>query len=257
MEDDANISTAPQKIIIKLTKDEVSKEVKDFSVKKQSITNVNKDIASIRNILDAKTRNDLIIILPSSSTGNIIGNATNKNEIIKKLRILIDPSNTSGKANHLSLRGTSLEVSMNVDAPISTTSQDIIVSISKSGGRTLTTTKTFRVKRDFTASEDILAVKKILDSKSGNDLIIILPSSSTGGTVSRNRDAITKKLRMLVDSSNTNGVANHPSLRGTTFAIIGTGGIISTTPKNIDVLIAKTGGTTLSTNKTFQVKKST
>ena len=108
MQDDANISTTSQKIIIRLTKDEVSKEIKDFSVKKQSIIEIDKDIALIKNILESKTGDDLIITLPSNSSGNIIGNATNKNEIIKKLRILIDPSNTSGKANHLSLRETSL-----------------------------------------------------------------------------------------------------------------------------------------------------
>ena len=256
MQKDTNISTTPQKIIIKLTKNEISKEIEDFSVKKQSVMDVNKDIASIKKVLDAKSDNDLIIILPSSSSGNIIQNANNKNAIIKKLRMLIDSSNTNGEGTHSSLKGTSIEVSMNVDAPISTTPQDIIVSISKTGGTTLITTNTFQV-RIFTANEDIAAIKEILESKTGQDLIIILPSSSTSGTISRNRDAIRKKLRILVDPSNTNGVANHPSLRGTTFAIIGTGGIISTTPKNIDVVIAKSGGKHVYTSKTFQVKKST
>ena len=257
MRDDANISTTAQKIIIKLTKDEVSKEIKDFLVKKQSVMDANKDIAAIKEILDAKSGNDLIIILPSSSTGNIIGNRINKIAIIKKIIMLIDSSNTSGKANHASLRGTSIEVSMDVDAPISTTFQNIIVKISKTGGTTLTTAKTFQVKRDFTPDEDIQAIKTILDSKTGQDLIIILPGSSTSGTVSRNRDAIRKKLRILVDPSNTNGVADHSSLRGTIFAIIGTGGPILTTPKNIDVVIGKTGGKHVYTSKTFQVKKST
>ena len=149
MQDDANISTTPQKIIIKLTKNEVSKEVKDFSIKKKNV--INEEIKSIKKILDAKSNNELIITLPSDSNGKIISKAANKNTIEKKLRILIDPSNTNGENNHSSLKGTTIEVSMNVDAPISTTPQDIVVSISKSGGRTLTTTKTFQVKRAFTS----------------------------------------------------------------------------------------------------------
>ena len=150
MGNDINVSTNPQKIIIKLTKNEISKEIKDFSVKKQSIIDVNKDIAAIKKILDAKSGNDLIITLPNASTGKIIGNRINKIAIIKKLRILIDPSNTNGKANHSSLKGTSLEVSKSVDAPISTTLQNIIVSISKTSGITLRTRSIFQVKRAFT-----------------------------------------------------------------------------------------------------------
>ena len=255
MKEDANISIAPQKIIIKLSKNEVLKEIKDFSVKKQSIIEVNKDIIAIKNILDAKTGEDLIIILPSSSTGNIIGNIINKNAILKKLRILIDSSNTNGEANHSSLRGTSIEISMNADAPISTTPQNIIVSISKTSGTTLSTTKTFQVKRISTDNEDVLAIKNILDSKTGNDLIITLPSDSKGSVVD-NQNAIEKKLRILIDPSNTSGDPNHPSLRGTTFFITDKGGYISTTPKNIDVYIEKKPGKTLlKTTKTFQIKK--
>ncbi len=254
MKDDANISTTSQKIIIKLTKNEVSKEIKDFSVKKESIIEVNKDIEVIKNILDAKTGEDLIIILPSSSTGNIIENRINKIAIIKKIIMLIDPSNTSGEANHSSLRGTSIGVSKSSDAPISTTPQNIIVSISKTNGTTLTTTKTFQV-RIFTANEDILAIKNILDSKIGNDLIITLPGDSKGSVVD-NRNAIEKKLRILIDPSNTNGDPNHASLRGTTFFITDKGGFISTTPQNIDVYVEKKPGTTLlKTTKIFQIKK--
>ena len=259
MEKDTNISTTPQKIIIKLSKNEVLKEIKDFSVKKESIIDVNKDITTIKNILDAKTGEDLIIILPSSSTGNIIENATNKNAILKKLRILIDPSNTNGEGNHESLRGTSIEISIIRDAPISTTPQDIIVSISKTSGTTLSTTKTFQV-RIFTASEDIEAIKKILDSKTGQDLIITLPSDSTGNINDKNnRNAIQKKLRKLIDSSNTSGDLNNPSLRGTEIlaAALNSRTPILTTPQNIIVSISKTGGTTLGTTKTFQVKKLT
>ena len=254
-------SLLPQKIIIKLTKNEVSKKIEGFSVKKQSIMDVNKNIVAIKNILDAKTGEDLIIILPSSSTGNIIGNIANKNAILKKLRILIDPSNTSGKANHSSLRGTSIEISMNADAPILTTAQNIIVSISKTGGTTLTTTKTFQVKRISTADEDVQLIKNILDAKSGQDLIITLPSDSTGDIIKNatNYDAIIKALRRLIDSSNTNGDANHPSLRGTTIIIYmdNKNVPISTTPRDIIVTINKRGAImTALTSKTFQVKKS-
>ena len=255
MKDDANISTTPQKIIIKLTKNEFSKEIKDFSVKKQSIMDVNKDIVAIKNILDAKTGEDLIIILPSSSTGNIIENATNKNAIIKKIRMLIDPLNKNGDSNHPSLRGTTISISMSVNAPISTTLQNIIVKISKTSGTTLSTTKTFQVKKESTADEDIQAIKNILDSKTGDDLIITLSSDSEGSIVD-NQNAIEKKLRILIDPSNTNGEANHSSLRGTSFFITNEGGAISTTPKNIIVYVEKKpGGISLKTTKTFQVKR--
>ncbi len=256
MQKDTNISTTPQKIIIKLTKNEVSKKIEDFSVKKQSIIDVNKDIVAIKNILDAKTGNDLIIILPSISTGNIIENATNKNAILKKLRILIDPSNINGEANHESLRGTSIEVSMSVDAPILTTLQNIIVSISKTGGTTLGTTKTFQVKRDFTPDEDIQAIKEILDAKTGQDLIITLPSDSTGRILD-NQNAIRKNLRILIDSSNTSRDPNHPSLRGTHigFNSLYLTNPISTTPKYINVEIGKRPGKTLFIENKFQVKK--
>ncbi len=256
MKNDSNISTTTQKIIIKLTKNEFSKEIEGFSVKKQSIIDVDKDIAAIKNILDSKIGNDLIIILPSSSTGNIIGNIVNRNAIIKKLRILIDPSNTNGEANHLSLRETSLEISMNADTPISTTPQNIVVSISKAGGTTLSTTKTFQV-RIFTANEDIAAIKKVLESKTGQDLIITLPSDSTGGVLNnQNQIEIIKKLRILIDPSNINGDPNHPSLRGTN-VVINTriNKSISRIPQYIDVFIGKTSGTTLAIDQTFQVKK--
>ncbi len=260
MQNDINISTAPQNIIIKLTKDEVSKEIKDFSVKKKNP--IDEDIESIKEILDAKSGNDLIITLPSDSSGNIIQNATNKNAIIKKLRTLIDPSNAGGIPNHPSLKGTSIEISMNVDAPISTTLQDIIVSISKTNGTILTTTKTFQVKRDFTnielADKDITSIKNILDAKSGNDLIITLPSASTGNIIQNatNKNAIIKKLRTLIDPSNAGGIPNHPSLKGTSIEIsMNVDAPISTTLQDIIVSISKTNGTILTTTKTFQVKR--
>ena len=257
MKNDTNISTTPQKIIIKLTKNEVSKEIKDFLVKKQSIVDVNKDIESIKKILDAKTGNDLIIILPSHSTGNIIGNAINKNAIEKELRILIDSSNTSGEANHESLKGTLIEISMSVDAPISTTLQDIIVSISKTNGTTLRTSKTFQV-RIFTPDEDIRAIKEILEAKTGQNLIIILPSDSSGTIIKpSNEIAIEKKLMMLIDSSNTNGNPNHPSLRGVRIDILALGNTtLTTTPKYINIIITKRPGRTLFIENKFQVKKS-
>ena len=258
MKDDSNISTTPQKIIIKLTKNEISKEIKDFSVKKQSIIDVNKDIVAIKNILESKTGNDLIITLPSNSTGSIIENGTNKNAIEKKLRILVDPSNTNGEVNHSSLKGTSIEISMNADAPISTTLQNIIVSISKTNGKTLRTNKTFQVKRNFTPDEDIQAIKEILDSKTGQDLIIILPSSSSGSIIEdSNVIVIQKKLRMLVDPSNTNGDPNHSSLRGVIIRIEMFGNItLTTTPKYIIIQIGKRPGKTLFIENKFQVKKS-
>ncbi len=252
MENDFNISTTSQKIIIKLSKNEASKEIKDFLVKKQSIIDVNKDIIAIKNILDAKTGEDLIIILPSSSNGNIIGKEANKNAILKKLRMLVDSSNTNGEANHESLKGTLIEISMNADASISTTPQNIIVSISKTDGTTLSTTKTFQV-RIFTADEDIAAIKEILESKTGNDLIITLPSDSTGAIFNHNNEII-KKLRQLIDPSNTNGEVNHWSLRGINFTI-SSNGSISTTPKYIDILVVKYPARSATILETFQVKK--
>ncbi len=257
MEDDTNISITPQRIIIKLSKNEVSKEIEGFSVKKQSIMDVNKDIAAIKKVLDAKTGNDLIIILPSSSTGNIIGNRINKIAIIKKIIMLIDPSNNSGEGNHPSLRGTSIQVSISSDAAISTTPQDIIVSISKTGGTTLTTSKTFQVKRDFTPDEDIMAIKTILDNKPPKDLFITLPSDSTGNIIGNitNKNAIERKIRMLIDPSNTNGDPNHPSLRETTITLSGVFGSSiqkkddAPLEKNVDreifITISKTGGKSL------------
>ncbi len=255
MEKDTNISIIPQRIIIKLTKNEVSKEIEGFSVKKQSIIDVNKDIEAIKKVLDAKSGNDLIINLPSSSTGNIIGNRINKIAIIKKIIMLIDPSNKSGEGTHASLRGTSIQVSMNVDAPISTTPQNIIVSISKTGGTTVTTAKTFQVKRDFTPDEDIQAIKEIFDAKTSDDRIIRLPSDSTGSIIDNliNKNAIKRKIRMLIDPSNTSGDPNHSSLRGTTITLIKVdldsaypkNDLISTFVKLIVIKISKTGGTSV------------
>ena len=254
-------------IILVLSKNNVDLEVQVFSAKQMLFSaTINNEIMAIKTILDGKTNEDLIITLPSNSTGKMIEKVTNKNAIIKKLRILIDPSNTNGVANHSSLKGTTIEVSMNVDAPISTTPQDIVVSISKDSGRTLTTRKTFRVKRAFSANDDIVAIKTILDSKSNiYDLIIILPSDSTGWIIGSriisgsrvNKIAIEKELRKLIDSSNTNGDPNHAGLRGTSIQISKSpdDAMISTTPQNIIVSISKSGGTTLNTAKTFQVKK--
>ena len=246
-------------IILVISKNNVNLEVQGFSAKQMLFsTTINNEIMAIKTILDSKSGNNLIITLPSDSTGKIIEKVTNKIAIEKKLRKLIDPSNTNGVANHSSLKGITIEVSMNVDVPISTTPQDIIVSISKTGGRTLTTRKTFRVKRAFTADEDIAAIKTILDAKRNNDLIIILPSSSTGRIIGSrvNKIAIEKELRKLIDSSNTNGNPNHASLRGTSIQVSKSpDAIISTTPQDIVVSISKSGGTTLSTRKTFRVKK--
>ncbi len=256
MKNDVNISTTLQKIIIKLSKNEISKEIKDFSVKKQSIIDVDKDIASIKKLLDAKSGNDLIITLPSNSTGNIIGNRINKIAIIKKIIMLIDPSNTNGEANHQSLRGTSIQVSITRDAAISTTSQNIIVSISKTGGTTLSTTKTFQVKRDFTPDEDIAAIKKILDNKQENDdddLLIRLPRNSSGSIVNNpiNKNTIEKRIRQLIDPLNINGDSNHISLRGTMITLTGVvtnsrvNDLISFNIKVIVIKISKTGGTSV------------
>ena len=67
-----------------------------------------KDVECITKILEKV--NNKIIVLPSGSTGNIIARARNKNTIIKKLRMLIDSSNTNGIANHQSLRGTYIAI---------------------------------------------------------------------------------------------------------------------------------------------------
>ena len=265
MKNDANISTTHQKIIIKITKDEFSKKIEDFSVKKQSVMDANKDIAAIKKVLDSKSGNDLIIILPSSSTRNIIGNRINKIAIIKKIIMLIDPSNTNGEGSHASLRGISIQVSMAVDAPISTTPQDIIVKISKTGGTTLSTNKIFQVKRDFTPDEDIQAIKEVLESKSSNDRTITLPNSSTGSIINNpvNKNAIETKIRMLIDPSNTSGNTNHPSLRGTKITLtkvnIDRSGakndLITIHFKIITITISKTGGTNLDI-RGFVVRKS-
>ena len=256
MKNDTNISTTPQKIIIKLTKNEVSKEIEDFLIKKKNV--IDEDIAAIKKILESKTGNDLIITLPSSSTGDI-NDSNNRNEILKKLRILIDSSNTSGNSNHPSLRGTFLTFyGLSLKNLISTTPQYIDLKISKTIGESFEIRRTFQVKRNFTADEDIAAIKKILESKTGNDLIITLPSSSTGDiNDTNNRNEILKKLRILIDSSNTSGNSNHPSLRGTflTFYGLRLKNLISTTPQYIDVKISKNFGKTLSINQTFQVKK--
>ena len=251
-------------IILVLSKNNVNLEVQGFSAKQMLFsTTINNEIMAIKRILDGKSNQDLIITLPSSSTGTIIGgtiigNINNKDAIEKKLRILIDPSNANGEANHSSLKGTTIEVSKNPDALISTTPQDIVVSISKTGGRTLSTRKTFRVKRNFTIDEDIIAIKNILDAKSDNDLIITLPSNSTGKIIGNttNKNEIIKKLRILIDPSNANGESNHSSLKGTTIEVsMSTDALISTTPQDIVVSISKNGGTTLSITNIFQVKK--
>ncbi len=254
MQDDSNISTNAQKIIIKLTKNEFSKKIEGFLVKKQSIMDVDKDIEAIKNILDAKSGNDLIITLPSDSTGNIIGNRINKIAIIKKIIMLIDPSNKSGEGNHQSLRGTSIQVSMNVDTPISTTPQDIIVSISKTSGETLTTNKIFQVKRDFTPDEDIMAIREILVTKNRNNdpNLLITLSSSFSGSITNNptiKKAIERKARIAIDPSNVNGNPNHESLRGTTITFtrmtfVGND-LISTSFRPFVITISKAGGKSL------------
>ena len=172
--------------------------------------------------------------------------------------MLIDPSNTNGVASHVSLRGTTIEVSMSTDAVISTNFQDIIVTISKNEGTPLKTTKIFKVKKESTASEDIIAIRNILNDKTGNDLIITLPANSTG-SINDNRVKVDKKLMMLIDPSNINGDHDHWSLRGTSLTSFANDSIavISTSPQPINVLITKTGGTNLVIRRIFRVKKST
>ena len=255
-------------ITLVLWKNSVNLEVQGFSAKQMLFsTTINNEIIAVKTILDGKSGEDLIITLPSNSTGNIIENANNKNAIIKKLRKLIDPSNTNGVANHSSLKGTTIEVSMNVDAPISTTSQDIVVSISKNDGRTLTTRKTFWVKRKQLTSEinaDIAAIKQILDTKENNNdsnLNIVLPISSSGSMINNLniKNVIERKVRELIDPSNTSGDSNHPSLRGTTITLTRvislSGDSITIHYKPILITISKTGGTSLEFAG-FAVKKS-
>ena len=265
MDVDAPISTTPQSVIVSISKsgEKTLNTRKIFQVKRE-LTNtelIHKDIESIKTILEAKIGDDLIINLPSDSSGNIVGKVANKNAITRELRKLIDPLNTNGNSNHASLRGTTISVSMDVDAPISTTAQNIIVSISKTGGTTLKITNTFQVKRKFTIeeiNEDIQAIKTILDAKTGDDLIISIPSYSNGNIIKNvvNKNEIKQELRKLIDSSNLYGEANHPSLRRTTIEVsMDSDAPISTKPQNIIVSISKTGGTTLRTIKTFQVKR--
>ena len=253
-------------ITLVLWKNSVNLEVQGFSAKQMLFsTTINSEIMAVKTILDSKSGEDLIITLPSNSTGNIIENANNKNAIIKKLRMLIDSSNINGNLNHASLKGTSIQVSMNVDVPISTTSQDIVVSISKTGGRTLITRKTFKVKRKQLTSEinaDITAIKAIIDAKKGNDLIITLPSNSSGSIINNpiNKNAIERKIRIVIDPLNTNGDPNHTSLRGTTITLTrvliapGSNDLITISFKSIIITISKTGGTSIESS-TFAVKK--
>ena len=163
-------------IILILSKKGVDVEVRGFSAKQMLFSpTINNEIMTIKTILDGKTGNDLIITLPSDSTGNIIGKEANKNAVERKLRILIDPSNTNGEFDHSSLKGTTISISMTSDTPISTTPQDIVVSISKTGGTTLRTRKTFQVKREITNAEKITNyfannVKKSITIFGGNVL---------------------------------------------------------------------------------------
>ena len=245
-------------ITLVLWKNSVNLEVQGFSAKQMLFsTTINSEIIAVKTILDSKSGEDLIITLPSNSTGNIIENVNNKNAIIKKLRTLIDPSNTNGNLNHASLKGTTIEVSMNVDAIISTTPQDIVVSISKSGGRTLTTRKTFWVKRKQLTSEinaDIIAIKAILVTKNRNNdpSLQITLSSSFSGSITNNptiRKTLERKVRTIIDPSNINGDPNHQSLRGTTITFTRMGWIsddlISTSFRPFVITISKTGGKSL------------
>ena len=245
-------------ITLVLWKNSVNLEVQGFSAKQMLFsTTINSEIIAVKTILDSKSGEDLIITLPSNSTGNIIENVNNKNAIIKKLRTLIDPSNTNGNLNHASLKGTTIEVSMNVDAIISTTPQDIVVSISKSGGRTLTTRKTFWVKRKQLTSEinaDIIAIKAILVTKNRNNdpSLQITLSSSFSGSITNNptiRKTLERKVRTIIDPSNINGDSNHQSLRGTTITFTRMGWIsddlISTSFRPFVITISKTGGKSL------------
>ena len=264
MKDDSNISTTPQKIIIKLTKNEISKEIKDFLVKKKNV--INEDIIAIKKILDSKVNKDLIINLPSTSSGSIINKLANKNEIERKIRILIDPSNTGGDPNHASLRGTTITLKKVIFTPpqndsISIFFKSIIITISKTGGNSLDFND-FVVRKKNPIDEDIEAIKKILDSKVNKDLIINLPSTSSGSIINKlaNKNEIERKIRILINPSNTAGDPNHSSLRGTTITLKK---VIFTPPQNdsisiffksIIITISKTGGTSLDFND-FVVRK--
>ena len=274
MSTDAPILTTPQNIIVSITKsdDNTIGTRSIFQVKREfsSAELANKDIESIKKVLDSKSDNDLIITLPSDSTGNIISKATNKNAIEKQLRKLIDPLNDDGSSDHTSLKGTTIEVSMNADAPISTTAQDVIVSITKSGGKILRTTKTFQVKRDFTADEDIIAIKTILETKStyhDGVLFITLPYNSKGSIIDKleNKNMFERKARKWIDPLNTDGDSNHQSLRGTTITLtevigsVALGGFITDVIeqnklKQVTIEISKEGGTTLEFKKFWVTK---
>ena len=258
MLNDAPISKDPQNIIVTISKDDGTPQqtTKIFKVKREY--NSDEVIIKIKGDLEEKSKNVKIIILPSNSTGNIIGNSANKIAIEKELMKLVEPLNKDGDPNHPSLFGTTIEVSMTTDVPISRTAQYIKVTISKSGGTNREINNKFKVKKDYTPSQSIDNVKTILDQKSGDDLIITLPSNSKEGIISTltNKNAVEKKLRKLVDPSNLNGDANHPSLFGTTIEIsMTTDQPISTIEQNIIVTISKIGGSPQTTTKTFKVKR--
>ena len=260
---DGEISPTNQDIIVTIIKIGISKTTsKTFQVKREktNIEKANDAINSIKGKLDAKTGDDLTIILPSNTTGNV---ANNKGAIEQELRKLIDPiNNPTGNDNHESLLGTTIEVSASPDGEISSTSQNIIVTISKIDGTSQQTTKVFKVKREKTnaekTSEDnvpINSIKGKLDAKIGEDLIIILPNNTTGN-VATNKGAIEQELRKLIDPiNNPTGNANHQSLLGTTITVLASSNVeISPTSQDIIVTISKSG-ISKTTSKTFQVKR--
>ena len=256
------ISPTSQDIIVTISKTDGTPQQtsKTFQVKREKTNSekANDAIGSIKEKLDEKTGEDLTITLPNNTTGNV---ADNKAAIEQELRKLIDPTNNPiGNANHESLLGTTISVLASSDGEISPTSQDIIVTISKTDGTSQRTTKIFQVKREKTnfekTNDAIDFIKEKLDEKTGEDLIIILPRNTTGN-VADNKAAIEKELRKLIDpTNNPTGNANHESLLGTKIEVLAIpDDEISPTSQNIIVTISKADGNSKRTTTIFQVKR--
>ena len=133
---DSNTSITNTLVSITLVvkKGEIEKEITRFSVKRlDSELDI---VDSIKDKLNAIPVEKETIILPANTTGNV---NDNKEEIIKQMRILIDPTNTNGDANHKSLKGTTIEFFTLIDGKmendITTIAQRFMVIIQKTDSK--------------------------------------------------------------------------------------------------------------------------
>ena len=152
-------------------------------------------VAAILAIFNAKSGNVLGITLANSVTGKIVAN--NKAAIETELRKMIT-GNTAGSSNHATMLGTTVTVSMSTDANISTSFQNIIVTVSK-GSTSTATTATFKVKRALTTAETNLKTLKTHLETSAN-LNVVLPqvASTLYNTDAKVLAAIKKALESRV-----------------------------------------------------------